>query len=136
LAFWVYIVANKRNGTIYVGHTDNIIGRIWLHRESALGAFSKKYGCTQLVWYEQHETRESAFRRERAIKEWRRSWKLLLIEKENPTWEDLYKRMYDQLTAAEPYDLGPLSSQTKCNTFYGGCWDGIQLRPAQARGAV
>ena len=107
LAFWVYIVASKRNGTIYVGHTDNIIGRIAVHREGAPGSFSRKYGCTLLVWYEQHATRESAFRRERAIKEWRRSWKLLLIEEKNPTWEDLSARIHDQLTSAAPCDLGP-----------------------------
>ncbi len=107
MPFWVYIVASKRNGTIYIGHTDNIDHRALQHREVGPGKFSTKYGCTLLVWCEQHETRESAFRRERAIKEWRRSWKVMLIEENNLTWDDLSKRMSANFSTAEPYDLGP-----------------------------
>lgn len=87
--FWVYIVANRRNGAIYTGHTDNLGRRIHEHAQGVWPGFTRDYGCKTLVWAEWYETRESAFRRERAIKEWRRSWKLRLIEERNPTWRDM-----------------------------------------------
>jgi putative endonuclease len=87
--FWVYIVANHRNGVIYTGHTDNLGRRTHEHASGLMPGFSRDDGCRTLVWAEWHETRESAFRRERAIKEWRRSWKLRLIEERNPTWRDM-----------------------------------------------
>ena len=90
MAFWVYIVANGRNGTIYTGHTDDLHKRMYQHREEVFDGFTRRYGCKTLVWFERHDTRHAAFRRERAIKEWRRSWKLLLIEQDNPTWRDLF----------------------------------------------
>ena len=93
MAFYVYIVASRRNGTIYTGMTDDLGKRIWEHKSKAIPGFTAKYGCDQLVWYEVHETRESAFMRERRIKEWRRSWKLELIEAANPTWTDLYETL-------------------------------------------
>ena len=93
MAFYVYIVANRRNGTIYTGSTDDLGRRIWEHKSKALEGFSKTYGCDQLVWYESFSSREEAFIRERRIKEWRRSWKLLLIEEDNPTWRDLYETL-------------------------------------------
>src|ERR1700761_6158316 len=85
VAFYVYIVASRRNGTTYVGMTDNLSSRISQHRSKAYRGFTAEYGCDKLVWYEVHDTREGAFRRERRIKEWRRSWKLMLIEAANPT---------------------------------------------------
>jgi putative endonuclease len=88
--FYVYILASSRNGTLYVGMTDDLVKRIWMHREEVLPGFTKDYGVKSLVWYEQHESRESAFTRERQIKKWNRSWKLELIEKMNPAWRDLY----------------------------------------------
>ena len=90
MAFYTYIMASGRNGTIYVGSTDDIIKRAWEPKEKVRPGFTAKYHCGVLVWYEVHDTREGAFRRERRIKEWRRSWKLLLIEESNPTWRDLY----------------------------------------------
>ena len=90
MAFYTYIVASRRNGTIYVGSTDGLIKRVWEHREKVRPGFSSRYGCTLLVWYEVFDTREGAFRRERRIKEWRRSWKLMLIEARNPGWRDLF----------------------------------------------
>lgn len=89
-SFWVYILASKRNGTIYTGHTDNLPERIWRHRTHAIPGFTSKYNCAHLVWREAHETRESAFLRERPIKKWNRAWKLKLIEEHNPNWDDLY----------------------------------------------
>jgi putative endonuclease len=89
--FFTYILASQRNGTIYVGSTDALISRVVEHREKVRPGFTAQYGVSRLVWYESHETRESAFRRERRIKEWRRSWKLMLIEARNPTWRDLFE---------------------------------------------
>jgi putative endonuclease len=86
--FYTYIVASRRNGTIYVGSTDALVNRICEHREKVRQGFTARYGVSRLVWYEAHDSREGAFRRERRIKEWRRSWKLVLIEEQNPTWRD------------------------------------------------
>ena len=93
MSFYVYIVASQRNGTLYVGMTDNLAHRIWEHKSKARPGFTAKYGCDLLVWFEAFETREGAFRRERQIKEWQRRWKLRLIEDLNPTWADLYERL-------------------------------------------
>ena len=73
--------------------TDDLAKRIWMHREEVLPGFTKKYSVKILVWYEVHESRESAFIRERQIKKWNRAWKLELIEKTNPTWRDLYEEL-------------------------------------------
>jgi putative endonuclease len=86
----VYLMASQRNGTLYVGVTSNLIQRVWQHKESLIEGFTKKYGVKTLVWFEQHATMESAIAREKAIKEWKRDWKLALIEKTNPEWRDLY----------------------------------------------
>jgi len=87
--FYVYILASRRNGTLYVGMTDDLVRRVWEHRIGAVPGFTRKYGVKMLVWYEQHETREMAFQRERQLKKWNRAWKLQLIERFNPTWKDL-----------------------------------------------
>ena len=89
VGFWVYIMASRRNGTIYTGHTDDLGRRVHEHREGRIPGFTADNGCKILVWAEWHETREGAFVRERRIKNWRRSWKLLLIEEINPTWKDM-----------------------------------------------
>ncbi len=85
----VYIVASARNGTIYIGVTSDLPGRIYQHRTGTPEGFTSKYGCKILVWYEVHSEMESAILREKRIKEWKRQWKLRLIEAENPTWRDL-----------------------------------------------
>jgi len=89
----VYLLASQRNGTLYVGVTSNLVQRIWQHKEGLAEGFTKKYGVKLLVWYEQHETMESAITREKALKEWQRAWKIALIEKSNPEWNDLYARL-------------------------------------------
>ena len=89
MAFFTYIVASQRNGTLYTGSTDNLEARIQQHRNGRFEGFTSKYGVAILVWYEVHETRHAAFVRERQIKEWKRVWKLELIEKSNPGWADL-----------------------------------------------
>ena len=89
MSFYVYILASRRNGTLYVGMTDDLVRRVWEHRIGAVPGFTRKYGVKMLVWYEQHETRETAFQRERQMKKWNRAWKLQLIERFNPNWKDL-----------------------------------------------
>jgi putative endonuclease len=89
MAFYVYIVASKRNGTRYIGMTDNLLKRAWQHRHGIVAGFTRDYGVKHLVWYEVHETRESALLRERRMKKWNRAWKIELIEKDNPDWRDL-----------------------------------------------
>ena len=86
----VYILANRRNGTIYIGVTSNLPRRVWEHKNDLIEGFTRRYGVHSLVWYETHETMESAISREKRLKEWKRKWKLELIEKLNPVWEDLY----------------------------------------------
>lgn len=89
-AFWVYILATKRNGTFYVGHTDDLARRIWEHRAEVRPGFTSKYGIKMLVWMEAHDTRDAAKIRERQVKKWNRAWKMSLIEHRNPEWRDLY----------------------------------------------
>ena|SRR3972149_4097493 len=91
--FYVYILASKRNGSLYVGVTSNLVKRIWEHKEGLVDGFTKKYGLKTLVYYEQHGDAESAIHREKRLKEWKRQWKLELIEKFNPSWEDLYENI-------------------------------------------
>jgi putative endonuclease len=93
MAFYVYILASKRNGTLYAGMTDDLVKRVWQHRNGIISGFTKEYDVKNLVWYETHESRESAFARERQIKKWKRIWKLELIEKGNPAWHDLWDEM-------------------------------------------
>ena len=87
----VYILASKRNGTLYTGVTSNLVHRVWQHKNNLVEGFTKRHGVHTLVWYESHDTMESAIMRERALKAWKRSWKLALIEETNKTWRDLYQ---------------------------------------------
>ena len=91
----VYILARRRNGTLYIGVTSNLSKRIWKHKNDAVDGFTKKYGIHDLVWFEPHETMESAIQREKNIKKWNRDWKLQLIEQSNPSWRDLYAEIKD-----------------------------------------
>jgi putative endonuclease len=93
MSFFVYILASRRNGTLYVGMTDDLVRRTWEHRNADVPGFTKTYGVKQLVWYEVHETRETAFQRERQLKKWNRIWKLELIEKSNPARRDLFEEV-------------------------------------------
>jgi len=93
MAFWVYILASQRNGTLYIGHTDNLCRRVVEHREHVRPGFTAKYGVTRLVWREAHDSRHEAFTRERRMKVWRRAWKLELIERHNPEWWDLFDEL-------------------------------------------
>ena len=95
--FYVYILANRRNGTLYIGVTSNLIQRAWQHREGVVDGFTKENDVKTLVYYEVHDTAESAITREKQMKEWQRAWKMELIEKDNPQWNDLY----DSLNGAD-----------------------------------
>ena len=87
---YVYILASARNGTLYVGVTSNLIKRISEHRQKIIAGFTRKYNVTQLVYYEVFENIETAILREKILKKWKRHWKLALIEKNNPEWNDLF----------------------------------------------
>ena len=90
MAAWLYIVTNRRDGTLYIGATTAIAARAWQHKTGAVPGFSKKYGLTRLVYVETHDTINEAIRRERTLKTWRRAWKVRLITEANPNWDDLY----------------------------------------------
>jgi len=96
----VYILASERNGTLYIGVTSDLIKRVWQHRESLAEGFTKTYGVKMLVWYEQHETMESAIAKEKAMKKWLRKWKLATIEKANPDWHDLWPEIIGETPPA------------------------------------
>src|SRR5829696_8259866 len=94
----VYLLASKRNGTLYVGVTSSLLARLHQHRDGLVRGFTRRYRVKILVWFEQHPTMESAIAREKRIKKWNRAWKLELIEAENPDWRDL----------AEDFGFAPL----------------------------
>jgi putative endonuclease len=87
----VYIMTSRPNGTLYVGVTSDLKGRVWQHKNDVLEGFTQRYGVHGLVWFEMHETMRSAIAREKAIKEWKRAWKIQLVEEKNPEWHDLYE---------------------------------------------
>ena len=89
----VYILASKRNGTLYIGVTSDLVQRVWQHRNDFVEGFTKEYGVHTLVWYETHPTMESAITREKQLKWWHRKWKLRLIEESNPKWKDIYDQI-------------------------------------------
>jgi putative endonuclease len=89
----VYIMTNRRNGTLYTGVTSDLIARVWQHREGVVAGFTRRYGCKRLVWYELHHEMLTAIAREKQIKGGSRPDKLALIEKMNPGWQDLYSSM-------------------------------------------
>ena len=88
-SYWVYILASERNGTLYVGITNNLVKRVWEHKNKKIEGFTKKYEVHHLVYYEIHENPESAIKREKQLKKWNRLWKIRLIEEKNPEWKDL-----------------------------------------------
>jgi putative endonuclease len=86
----VYILASRRNGTLYTGVTSDLVQRVWQHKNDQAEGFTKRYCVHTLVWYEVHASMESAIGREKSIKEWKRAWKIRLIETSNPEWRDLF----------------------------------------------
>jgi putative endonuclease len=89
-SYFVYILASKRNGTLYIGITNDLAKRVYAHRQNLIDGFTKKYGVHKLVYFEETNDVNEAILREKRIKKWKREWKIKLIEKENPEWKDLY----------------------------------------------
>ena len=89
----VYILASRRNGTLYVGVTSDLVKRIWQHKNDQAEGFTKKYAVHDLVYFESHENMLSAIQREKQIKKWRRNWKVEMIEAKNPNWTDLWSQI-------------------------------------------
>ena len=87
---YIYILSNKKNGTLYIGVTSNLVKRIYEHKQKLVNGFSKQYGLDKLVYYEITDDIKIAIKREKQLKKWNRAWKIELIEKENPEWNDLY----------------------------------------------
>jgi len=94
-AGFVYIMANRKNGAIYIGVTSDLVKRVWEHREGVIGGFTKRYGCKLLIWYEAYVDLQEARRRELQMKEWKRAWKIRLIEETNLDWDDLYPSLFE-----------------------------------------
>ena len=88
--YWVYLLASGRNGTLYTGVTNDISRRAFEHREGIVAGFTKRHAVKRLVWFELHDNIDEAIAREKRVKRWKRAWKLALIEKDNPEWDDLY----------------------------------------------
>jgi putative endonuclease len=86
----VYMMTNRRKGTLYIGVTSDLAARVYGHREELIAGFTKRYGCKRLVWFEWNDDLQAARQRELQMKEWRRAWKIELIEAANPNWDDLY----------------------------------------------
>ncbi len=93
--YYVYILASKKNGTLYIGVTSNLIKRIWEHKNKLVDGFTKKYNVKNLMHYEQYCDPQNAIKREKRLKKYNRKWKLDLIEKHNPEWKDLYYELID-----------------------------------------
>ncbi|MET3924073.1 GIY-YIG nuclease family protein [Devosia sp. 2618] len=91
--FCVYMLASGKNGTIYIGVTSDLIGRTYTHRNDLIAGFTRQYGVHDLVWFEPHDSAESAITREKQLKKWNRAWKVRLIETANPHWLDRYHEL-------------------------------------------
>ena len=89
--YFVYMLASDRNGTIYIGVTGNLLRRVYEHREELTKGFTSRYGVKRLVWFEPHESITTSIQREKTLKHWSRTWKISMIEQDNPTWRDLYE---------------------------------------------
>jgi putative endonuclease len=87
------MLASKRNGTLYIGVTSDLLKRVWEHKNDVVEGFTQKYAVHDLVWFEMHEDMRTAIAREKNIKAWKRAWKIEMIEKANPEWIDLYKSL-------------------------------------------
>jgi putative endonuclease len=99
--YFVYILASKRNGTLYIGVSNNVAYRTWQHKNDLIDGFTKKYGVHTLVWYEMHTDINVAIKREKALKKWKRAWKIELIEKTNSGWNDMYERLMGNIALPE-----------------------------------
>ncbi|MCX7352742.1 MAG: GIY-YIG nuclease family protein [Proteobacteria bacterium] len=93
MQYYVYILASQPNGTLYIGRTDDLVKRVWQHKQKFVKSFTSKYAIDKLVYFEVHQDAGAIVQRERRLKTWERAWKVALIEKENPNWVDLYEEI-------------------------------------------
>jgi putative endonuclease len=91
--YYVYILSSKRNGTLYIGSTSNLVKRVWQHKKKAMKGFTEKYDVNMLVYFELTEDSNTMVVRERQLKKWKREWKIRLIEEKNPEWKDLFEEI-------------------------------------------
>ena len=94
--YCVYIVASRKQGSLYTGFTSDLPGRVWQHKNGTFDGFTKRYNINRLVWYEAHDEPLAGIQREKNIKRWPRAWKIALIEENNPEWEDLYPKLFEE----------------------------------------
>ena len=94
MAYYVYMMASAKNGTLYIGVTNDVVRRVHEHRQELAEGFTKRHGVKRLVYVETHERAEDAIHREKTLKRWKRDWKIALIERDNPQWEDLYAGLF------------------------------------------
>ena len=99
--YYVYILASRRNGTLYIGVSNDVLRRTWEHKHDLVEGFTKKYGVNILVWFELHEDINVAIAREKRLKRWNRAWKIKLIEQNNSGWNDLYDRLTGEIELPE-----------------------------------
>jgi putative endonuclease len=92
-SYWVYILASRIGGTLYIGITNDLVRRVYQHRGRQTRGFTKRYDVNRLVYFEQYDDPENAIHREKRLKKWKRTWKIQLIEKDNPNWDDLYPQI-------------------------------------------
>ena len=111
--FYVYIMTNKRNGTLYIGQTDDLIRRVWQHKTRAMPGFTSKYGCYRMVWFAEFYARDEARDCEARMKHWRRDLKIELVEKENPGWRDLWDDFFPLGTRHYRMDCQPPLSSSE-----------------------
>ncbi|HEX7775257.1 MAG TPA: GIY-YIG nuclease family protein [Parvibaculum sp.] len=104
-SYYVYILASGRNGTLYIGVTNDLVRRVAEHKSGDAEGFTKKYGVNRLVWFEETSDIDAAIQREKTMKRWRRAWKLNVIEEMNPQWRDLYEDLIGERWSVTP--LGP-----------------------------
>lgn len=100
--YYVYILASRRNGTLYIGVTNDLLRRTWEHKGDLIEGFTKKYGVHILAWYEWHDDINAAIAREKRLKRWNRAWKIALIERRNSGWNDLYPRLLGEIALPDP----------------------------------
>ncbi len=91
--YWVYMLASRKHATLYIGVTNDLIRRVYQHKNKTIKGFTKEYSVVRLVWFETHDDIVAAIEREKKLKKWRREWKINLIEQDNPNWDDLYSEI-------------------------------------------
>ena len=109
---YVYVMTNTRNGTLYIGVTNDIVRRVHEHRTGNTSSFTQRHGLKRLVWYETHADVPTAIRREKAMKAWQRAWKLRLIEATNPEWNDLWPGLFGEGLSVEAWLTQNFSNET------------------------